>query len=85
MQTHDLQADSLSALAPEPVLNMIPVRTNGRYADVNNRDHVMREGLADPSGPEHRHYAAISDEPVPSIQKAALERAGFYSKILLTY
>lgn len=78
--------------SPGPVLNMIPVRTNGRYADVNNRDHVIREGLADPSGPEHRHHAAtfassaeaadalladhsaclaaISDEPVPSIQKA---------------
>ena len=78
--------------SPGPVLNMIPVRTNGRYADVNNRDHVIREGLADPSGPEHRHHAAtfassaeaadalladysaclaaISDEPVPSMQKA---------------
>lgn len=77
---------------PGPVLSMILVTTNGHYADVNNRDHVISEGLADPLGPEHRHYAAnfassaeaadalladysaclaaISNDPIPSMQKA---------------
>lgn len=44
--------------SPGPVLNMIPVTTDGHYADVNNHERLLSDALTDVSDVAKRHYSA---------------------------